>query len=56
MEYSIIIKNDNIFDGTGNPWIKTDMGVVKDKIKKLVEQLTRIFNVKKLKNISLNCH
>lgn len=35
MEYDIIIKNGNIFDGTGNPWIKTDIGIVKDKIKRI---------------------
>lgn len=35
MRYDIIIKNGNIFDGTGNPWIKADIGIVNDKVKRI---------------------
>lgn len=33
MDYDIIIKNGRVIDGTGNPWIKADVGIVGDTIK-----------------------
>lgn len=30
--YDIIIKNGKVVDGTGNPWFKSDIGILEDKI------------------------
>jgi len=34
-KFSIIIKNGNVLDGTGNPWFKADIGIEEGKIKKI---------------------
>lgn len=31
----ILIKNGNIIDGAGNPWLKKDIGIAEGKIKKI---------------------
>ena len=33
--YDTIIKNGRIVDGTGNPWFKADIGIIKDKVTKI---------------------
>ncbi|MFW9962391.1 MAG: amidohydrolase family protein [Candidatus Sifarchaeia archaeon] len=38
MDYDIIIKNGKIIDGTGNPWMKSDIGILEGKIQS-VDQL-----------------
>ncbi len=35
MEFDIVIKNGRVIDGTGNPWFKADIGIIKDKIMKI---------------------
>jgi N-acyl-D-amino-acid deacylase len=32
MKYDLIIKNGKVIDGSGNPWIKVDIGVIGDQI------------------------
>jgi N-acyl-D-aspartate/D-glutamate deacylase len=33
--YDAIIKNGRIVDGTGNPWFRADIGIIKDRIAKI---------------------
>ncbi|TFG99325.1 D-aminoacylase [Candidatus Thorarchaeota archaeon] len=37
MDYDIIIKNGRIIDGTGNPWMKSDVGISNGKISSVGE-------------------
>jgi N-acyl-D-amino-acid deacylase len=37
MDYDIIIKNGRVIDGTGNPWMKSDVGVLDGKISSVGE-------------------
>jgi N-acyl-D-amino-acid deacylase len=37
MDYDIIIKNGRVIDGTGNPWMKSDVGVLDGKISSVCE-------------------
>lgn len=36
-EFSILVRNGKILDGTGNPWFKADLGIKEDKIVEIAD-------------------
>jgi N-acyl-D-amino-acid deacylase len=50
MNYDIVIKNGHIIDGSGNPWFKADIGLLKGRIAKIgrinASSATRVIDAK----------
>ncbi len=51
MEFDLLIVNGKVFDGTGNPWFKSDIGIVNGKIE-FIGKAKKNFDAKKIIDVN----